>query len=71
MQFSKMHGLGNDFVVVDGVTQNVFFTPETIRRLANRHCGIGFDQLLIVEFLMLMEAKFHNAEMVLVVLLGL
>lgn len=45
MQFSKMHGLGNDFVVVDGVTQNVFFTPETIRRLANRHCGIGFDQL--------------------------
>ena len=49
MQFSKMHGLGNDFVVVDGVTQNVFFTSETIQRLADRHRGIGFDQLLLVE----------------------
>ena len=49
MQFSKMHGLGNDFVVVDAVTQNAYFTPETIKRLADRHRGIGFDQLLIVE----------------------
>ncbi len=31
MQFSKMHGLGNDFMVVDAVTQNVFFSPELIR----------------------------------------
>ncbi|AWP54112.1 TPA: diaminopimelate epimerase [Haemophilus influenzae] len=59
MQFSKMHGLGNDFVVVDGVTQNVFFTPETIQRLANRHCGIGFDQLLIVEAPYDPELDFH------------
>lgn len=59
MQFSKMHGLGNDFVVVDRVTQNVFFTPETIRRLANRHCGIGFDQLLIVEAPYDPELDFH------------
>ena len=49
MQFSKMHGLGNDFVVVDGVTQNVFFTPETIRRLANSTMAIGFDQQLKVD----------------------
>ena len=49
MQFSKMHGLGNDFMVVDAVTQNVYFSPELIRRLADRHMGIGFDQLLIVE----------------------
>ena len=49
MQFSKMHGLGNDFVVVDGITQNVYFTPEIIKRLADRHRGIGFDQLLLVE----------------------
>lgn len=49
MQFSKMHGLGNDFMVVDAVTQNVFFSPELIRRLADRHLGIGFDQLLVVE----------------------
>mgnify|MGYP000843411840 FL=1 len=43
MQFSKMHGLGNDFMVVDAVTQNVFFSPELIRRLADRHLGVGFD----------------------------
>ncbi|MGP6487771.1 diaminopimelate epimerase [Duffyella gerundensis] len=49
MQFSKMHGLGNDFMVVDAVTQNVYFSPELIRRLADRHHGVGFDQLLIVE----------------------
>ncbi len=44
-----MHGLGNDFMVVDGVTQNLYLSPETIRRLADRHTGIGFDQLLLVE----------------------
>ncbi|MXP66982.1 diaminopimelate epimerase [Pantoea sp. Nvir] len=49
MQFSKMHSLGNDFMVVDAVTQNLFFSPELIRRLADRHLGIGFDQLLLVE----------------------
>ncbi|QXF35824.1 diaminopimelate epimerase [Photorhabdus luminescens] len=49
MQFSKMHGLGNDFMVVDAVTQNVYFSPELICRLADRHTGVGFDQLLIVE----------------------
>ncbi|NHB92260.1 diaminopimelate epimerase [Photorhabdus cinerea] len=49
MQFSKMHGLGNDFMVVDAVTQNVYFSPELICRLADRNTGIGFDQLLIVE----------------------
>ncbi|TNH43429.1 diaminopimelate epimerase [Photorhabdus luminescens] len=49
MQFSKMHGLGNDFMVVDAVTQNVYFSPELICRLADRHTGVGFDQLLVVE----------------------
>ena len=49
MQFSKMHGLGNDFMVVDAVTQNVYFSPELIRRLADRHLGVGFDQMLVVE----------------------
>lgn len=47
--FSKMHGLGNDFMVVDCVTQNMFFSPDLIRRLADRHKGVGFDQLLVVE----------------------
>lgn len=49
VQFSKMHGLGNDFMVVDNVTQNVYFTPEKVKQLADRNFGIGFDQLLIVE----------------------
>lgn len=49
IQFSKMHGLGNDFVVIDNVTQNVFLSREQISQLADRHRGIGFDQLLMVE----------------------
>lgn len=44
-----MHGLGNDFVVIDNVTDNVFVTPDQIRQLADRNFGIGFDQLLMVE----------------------
>lgn len=49
IHFSKMHGLGNDFMVVDNVTQNVFFNPQQIKRLAERNLGVGFDQLLLVE----------------------
>ena len=57
--FSKMHGLGNDFMVVDCITQNIFFSPELIRRLANRHTGVGFDQLLVVEAPYDPETDFH------------
>ncbi|QIZ78931.1 diaminopimelate epimerase [Ferrimonas lipolytica] len=49
MQFSKMHGLGNDFMVIDGVTQHLYLSPGAIRRLADRNLGVGFDQLLMVE----------------------
>lgn len=49
LNFTKMHGLGNDFIVLDGVRQSVRLSPKQIRRIANRHTGIGFDQLLIVE----------------------
>lgn len=49
LNFTKMHGLGNDFMVVDGVTQNVFLSPDHIKKLADRNFGIGFDQLLMVE----------------------
>lgn len=59
MQFSKMHGLGNDFMVVDAVTQNVYFPTETIKRLADRHRGIGFNQLLVVEAPYDPELDFH------------
>lgn len=49
IKFSKMHGLGNDFVVIDGMRQYVELTPETIRALGDRNTGVGFDQLLLVE----------------------
>lgn len=49
VRFSKMHGLGNDFMVIDSITQRIFLNKEQIRKLADRHFGIGFDQLLIVE----------------------
>lgn len=49
LKFTKMHGLGNDFMVIDAITQVVSLTPAQIRHLADRHFGIGFDQLLLVE----------------------
>lgn len=49
VSFSKMHGAGNDFVVFDGVSRSIQLTPEKIRRLADRHFGIGCDQVLLVE----------------------
>ncbi len=49
IQFSKMHGLGNDFMVIDQISQDVRLSPELIARLADRHTGVGFDQLLCVE----------------------
>ena len=48
-RFSKMHGQGNDFLVLDGVRQSISLTPERVRALADRHRGVGFDQLLLVE----------------------
>jgi diaminopimelate epimerase len=49
LKFSKMHGLGNDFVVLDGVRQQVSLTPEQLRYLGDRHFGVGCDQILLVE----------------------
>jgi diaminopimelate epimerase len=49
INFTKMHGLGNDFVVIDAINQPIDLTPEKIQCLSDRHFGIGFDQLLLVE----------------------
>jgi diaminopimelate epimerase len=49
ISFSKMHGLGNDFVVIDAINQLINLQAEQIRFMADRHFGIGFDQLLLVE----------------------
>jgi len=49
VRFTKMHGLGNDFVVLDLVTQRIKLNPNIVRKLGDRNFGVGFDQLLIVE----------------------
>ncbi len=49
IRFTKMHGIGNDFVVIDGFSKAVNLSAENIRLLADRHFGIGCDQVLLVE----------------------
>ena len=49
LRFTKMHGLGNDFMVLDLVSQHAHIQPKHAKAWGNRHTGIGFDQLLIVE----------------------
>ncbi|VVD90799.1 diaminopimelate epimerase [Pandoraea soli] len=49
LKFTKMQGAGNDFVVIDGISQSIDFTPDQWRALADRHFGVGADQLLLVE----------------------
>lgn len=49
LRFTKMHGLGNDFMVIDLVTQHAQLSAKLIRQWSDRHTGIGFDQLLVVE----------------------
>lgn len=49
IKFTKMQGLGNDFVVLDGVRQTIHLSQEQIRHIADRHFGVGCDQLLLVE----------------------
>lgn len=49
LHFTKMHGIGNDFVVLDGINQKVSLNAEQIRKIADRHFGVGCDQLLLVE----------------------
>ncbi|WP_075187004.1 diaminopimelate epimerase [Teredinibacter haidensis] len=49
LRFTKMQGIGNDFVMVDAISQKVTITPERARKLADRHFGVGCDQVLVVE----------------------
>lgn len=49
LKFTKMHGLGNDFMVIDAINQNFTADATQIQHWSNRHTGIGFDQLLLVE----------------------
>ena len=49
LKFTKMHGAGNDFVVIDTINQHIDFTPEQWKKLADRRFGVGADQMLVVE----------------------
>jgi diaminopimelate epimerase len=59
IEFVKMHGLGNDFMVINAVEQPVDLTPLQIQKLANRRLGVGFDQLLVIESPSSSEADFY------------
>ena len=49
LKFTKMQGVGNDFVVIDGVSRDIKITPQLAKRFADRHLGVGCDQVLLVE----------------------
>ncbi|WP_199733844.1 diaminopimelate epimerase [Candidatus Pantoea edessiphila] len=49
MRFSKMHGLGNDFMILENINQKFTLSPKLINKMSDRHLGVGFDQLLVVE----------------------
>ncbi len=59
IHFTKMHGLGNDFIVIDAINQKINLTPEQIHFMADRHFGIGCDQLLLVESSQQKGIDFH------------
>jgi len=59
LKFTKMHGLGNDFVVFDGIHQDIKLTPAQWRYLSDRHFGVGADQMLVVEKAQSPDADFR------------
>ena len=59
LRFTKMHGAGNDFVMLNGVTQPIKLSPEQLRGLADRRFGIGADQILLVEPSQQADVDFH------------
>ncbi len=59
INFTKMHGAGNDFIVIDAINQSVHLTPQQIQALAHRQFGVGFDQLLLVESSTIADFKYR------------
>src|SRR6185437_15319130 len=49
LKFTKMHGAGNDFVVIDGISQHIAFSPAQWKLLGDRRFGVGADQMLLIE----------------------
>ena len=48
LHFTKMEGIGNDYIYVDGINQDVNMTPEFISRISDRHFGIGGDGMIVI-----------------------
>jgi diaminopimelate epimerase len=59
LKFTKMQGAGNDFVVLDGVSRTLEISPQRARRIADRHFGVGCDQILLVERSQRTDADFR------------
>jgi diaminopimelate epimerase len=59
LKFTKMHGLGNDFVLIDSITSSINLTIEQIKYIANRKYGVGCDQVLLIEKPIDLNADFH------------
>src|SRR3990167_5883020 len=59
VNFTKMQGLGNDFVVIDATEQAFSLSPSKIQKMANRRFGVGFDQLLVIEPSKQKDTDFH------------
>lgn len=59
LKFTKMHGLGNDFVVLDATARPIALTPDQLRGIADRHFGVGCDQILLVEPARDADTDFH------------
>ena len=59
LKFTKMHGAGNDFMVIDAINQSVNLTGHQIQTLAHRQFGVGFDQLLLVETSAIADFKYR------------
>jgi diaminopimelate epimerase len=59
IKFTKMHGAGNDFVVIDAISQAIDFTPAQWKQIADRRFGVGADQMLVVEAARLPDVDFR------------
>jgi diaminopimelate epimerase len=59
INFTKMHGAGNDFMVIDAINQSIHLTEQQIQMLAHRQFGVGFDQLLLVETSTIADFKYR------------
>src|SRR5688572_25109661 len=59
LKFTKMHGLGNDFVVLDALTRPFDLTQDQLVRIADRHFGVGCDQVLVIEPPRTPDTDFH------------